>query len=317
MKAIRLTAKSGCKLSLALATLPKPVLAPNTVLVKIHAAALNPSDILNADGGFPHTTFPRTPGRDYAGTVADGPAELLGQEVYGTSGNSLGFTTDGTHAQYCVIPRDSLATKPSNLTFAQAATVGVPFTTAALALRRANIQSTDVVLVLGAFGAVGSATCQLARERGCRVLTGARRDTADINLTTDPELNTGKTLTDGKGPDIIFDTTGSPALMNAALLCLAPRGRLSYISAPKKGATSFTVDMKQMYREEKMLIGCNSVLAGLSETAMDLKAMTTAFESEQLLVTKEDDLEKVYIEDAINAYNMVRNGAGKKYVIVF
>ena len=317
MKAIRLTAKSGCKPSLALATLPKPVLAPNTVLVKIHAAALNPSDILNADGGFAHTTFPRTPGRDYAGTITDGPAELLGQEVYGTSGNSLGFSIDGTHAQYCVIPRDSLAAKPSNLTFAQAATIGVPFTTAALALRRANIQSTDVVLVLGAFGAVGSAACQLAKERGCKVLTGARRDAADINLTTDPELNTAKTLTDGKGPDVIFDTTGSPALMNAALLCLAPRGRLSYISAPKKGPTSFTIDMKQMYREEKMLIGCNSVLAGLSETAMDLKAMTTAFESEQLLVTKEDDLEKVYIEDAINAYNMVRNGGGKKYVIVF
>jgi NADPH:quinone reductase len=91
----------------------------------------------------------------------DGPADLMGREVYGTSGDSLGFSMDGTHAQYCLIPIDSLATKPSNLSFAQAATIGVPFTTAALALHRANVQSIDVVLVLGASGAVGSAACQL------------------------------------------------------------------------------------------------------------------------------------------------------------
>ena len=317
MKALYLSTENHQKPSLTLSTIPIPAVTPDTVLVKIRAAAINPSDILNADGGFPHTTFPRVPGRDYAGVVADGPSEFLGQEVYGTSGNSLGFLIDGSHAQYCLIPRDSLAPKPLNLSFAQAATVGVPFTTAALALRRANLQSSDVVLVLGASGAVGSAACQLARERGCRVLTATRRDGSDVNLATDPELKSAKTLTNGKGPDIVIDTTGSPTLVKAALLCMATRGRLSYISSPRKGSTDFTFDMKQLYREEKSLIGCNSVLAALSETAMDLRAMKAAFESENLHVPKEDELEKVHIDDAVKAYDSVRNGDGKKYVIVF
>jgi NADPH:quinone reductase len=317
MQALHLTASNESKPCLALTTLPKPSLPPSTVLVKILAAGINPSDVLNSNGGFHHTAFPRIPGRDYAGIVIDGPVEFVGQEVYGTSGSSLGFSVDGTHAEYCVIPSESITLKPSNLSFAQAASVGVPFTTAALVLRRALLQPTDVVLVLGASGAVGSAACQLARNRGCRVLTAARRDTADVNLVTDPELKAVKSLTDGKGADVVVDTIGSPVLMNNALLCLAPRGRLAYIAAPRKGSTDFTFDMKHVYREEKILIGCNSVLAELHETATDLETMTAGFENGSLQVPKETDLEKIRIEDAVDVYKMMGNWQGKKFVIVF
>ena len=318
MRALHLTASKELEPSLALATLPKPTLPPNCVLVKIQAASINPSDILNASGSFPHTAFPRVPGRDYAGIVEAGPAEFIDQEVYGTSGNSLGFSVDGTHAEYCVVPSNSITPKPSSLSFAQAATVGVPFTTAALALRRAMLQPTDVVLVLGASGAVGSAACQLARSQSCRVLTAARRDTADVNLATDPELKAAKRLTGGKGPDVVVDTIGSPALMNAALLCLAPRGRLAYISAPRKGSTDFTFDLRQVYREEKVIIGCNSVLAELPETAADLKEITAGFENGSLQAAKDTELETIRIDDAVDAYERIRSGqGGKKFVVVF
>jgi len=317
MRALRLTARNESKPSLALTTLPKPSLLPNTVLVKVLAASINPSDVLNANGGFHHTAFSRVPGRDYAGIVTDGPVEFVGQEVYGTGGNSLGFSVDGTHAEYCVVPSESITRKPSNLSFAQAAAVGVPFTTAALVLRRAMLQPTDVVLVLGASGAVGSATCQLATSRGYRVLTAARRDTADINLMMDPELKTVKSLTDGKGADVVVDTTGSPPLMNNALLCLAPRGRLAYIAAPRKGLTDFTFDMKHVYREEKCIIGCNSVLTEQPETARDLETMRAGFENGSLQAPKETDLETIKIEDAVDAYKMMGDGRGKKFVIVF
>jgi NADPH:quinone reductase len=317
MKALRLTASSGSRPCLALTTLPKPSLSLGTVLVKIHAASINPSDIINADGGFHHTIFPRVPGRDYAGIIAGGPAEYVGQEVYGTSGNSLSFSVNGTHAEYCVIPVESVALKPSNLSFVQAASVGVPFTTAALVLRRAMVQPTDVVLVLGASGAVGSAACQLAKAQGCRVLTATRRDSADVNLTADPELKAVKNLTDGNGADVVVDTTGSPALLNNALLCLAPRGRLAYIAAPRKGSTDFTFDMKHVYREEIMIIGCNSVLTALPETAKDLETMRTGFEDGSLQAAKETDLATIRIEDAVDAYERMRNGQGKKFVIVF
>lgn len=290
MRALRLTASNGSTPCLTLTTLPKPTLPPNTVLVKIQAAGINPSDVLNANGVFHHQEFPRVPGRDYAGIVEAGPAEFVGQEVYGDSGNSLGFSIDGTHAEYCVIPSASITIKPSSLSFAQAATISVPFTTAALALRRTILQPTDVVLVLGASGAVGAAACQLARSRGCEVLAAARRDTADVNLAADPELKAAKSLTDGKGPHVVVDTTGSLALMNAALLCLAPRGRLAYIAAPRKGSTDFTFDLNQVYREEKVIIGCNSVLAELHETAIELKDMTAGFENGSLQAAKETEL---------------------------
>ena len=104
MKALRLTASNGAKPCLALTTLPKPSLPPSTVLIKILAAGINPSDVLNANGGFHHTTFPRVPGRDYAGIVTGGPVEFVGREVYGTSGNSLGFSVDGTHARILCRP---------------------------------------------------------------------------------------------------------------------------------------------------------------------------------------------------------------------
>jgi NADPH:quinone reductase len=317
MQALHLTASNESKPCLALTTLPKPSPPPSTVLVKILAAGINPSDVLNSNGGFHHTTFPRVPGRDYAGIVTGGPVEFVGQEVYGTSGSSLGFSVDGTHAEYCVVPSESITLKPSNLSFAQAAAVGVPFTTAALVLRRVMLQPTDIVLVLGASGAVGSAACQLARNRGCRVFTAARRDTMDVNLVTDPELKAVKSLTDGKGVDVVVDTTGSPVLMNNALMCLAPRGRLAYIAAPRKGPTDFTFDMKHVYREEKIIIGCNSVLAGLPETATDLETMTAGFENGSLQAPKETDLEKIRIEDAVDVYKMMGNWQGKKFVIVF
>lgn len=180
------------------------------------------------------------------------------------------------------------------------------------------LQATDVVLVLGASGAVGSAACQLARSRGCRVLAATRHDTADVNLAADPELKAAKSLTDGKGPDVVVDTIGSLALMNAALLCLAPCGRLAYISAPRKGSTDFTFDLEQVYREEKVIIGCNSVLAELPETGIELKAMTAGFENGSLRAANEAELETIGIENAVDTYEIMRNGpGGKKFVIVF
>ena len=51
---------------------------PNDVLIDIKAAAVNPSDVKAAIGMMPYAVFPRTPGRDYAGVVIDGPAEMIG-----------------------------------------------------------------------------------------------------------------------------------------------------------------------------------------------------------------------------------------------
>jgi NADPH2:quinone reductase len=64
------------------------------VLVKVHAAAVNRSDILNARGIVPFKTLPRIPGRDFAEVVVEGPRDLVGTEVWGTGDGDLGFTRD-------------------------------------------------------------------------------------------------------------------------------------------------------------------------------------------------------------------------------
>jgi len=307
---------SGSPPSLVTTTVPIPEPQADYVLVKIHATAINPSDVLNASGGFSHTSFPRIPGRDFSGIVESGPPMLKGKRVYGTSGNTLSFTMDGAHAEYCLVPYDAVTLMPQNLTFAQAATVGVPWTTAFIILQRSQTLPSETVLVLGATGAVGSAAVQLARAKGCRVITASRRPTTDINILTDPELSNARVLTDGRGVDIVVDTIGDAALMRVALGILAPRGRLAFISASRSGSTEFSFDMKQLYRNEQCIVGCNSVSYTGQEMATILHTLTPEFESGILTVIPDEDIVKVGLgEEAIAGYALVKGRSGKKVVI--
>ncbi len=96
----------------------------------MQSAGLNPSDVKNVLGLFPYTTTPRIPGRDFAGIVTVGPGDLIGRAVWG-SGRDLGFDRDGSHAEYLTVPVEGVALLlPPALSFAQAASLGVPYTTA-------------------------------------------------------------------------------------------------------------------------------------------------------------------------------------------
>src|SRR5438445_9294118 len=87
---------------------------PNDLLIELKAAAVNPSDVKAATGLMPYAVFPRTPGRDYAGVVVDGPAGTVGREVFGSSGD-LGIRRDGTHATHLTVEADAVVEKPKNL----------------------------------------------------------------------------------------------------------------------------------------------------------------------------------------------------------
>jgi NADPH:quinone reductase len=82
---------------------PQPRPSEGEALVKVMAAAINPSDVKNVQGGMAGTTLPRVPGRDFAGVVADGPPDDIGREVWGTGGD-IGFMRDGSHAQFMLLP---------------------------------------------------------------------------------------------------------------------------------------------------------------------------------------------------------------------
>ena len=77
-------------------------------LVEVRSSGVNPSDVKAVMGAMPHALWPRTPGRDYAGVVVDGPKNLLGREVWG-SGGELGIRRDGTHAAPSRAPGEDFA----------------------------------------------------------------------------------------------------------------------------------------------------------------------------------------------------------------
>jgi NADPH:quinone reductase-like Zn-dependent oxidoreductase len=89
---------------------------------KVHllAEAVSPSDVQNVDGKMVGTTLPRVPGRDFACVVLDGPADLVGVEVWDTGGE-VGLTRDGDHGEFITIPANAASRKPRNLAFEQAA----------------------------------------------------------------------------------------------------------------------------------------------------------------------------------------------------
>src|SRR5271166_6133438 len=102
MRSLRFHRKGDLS-ALRVEDVPAPVPGPDEVLLRVRAAAVNPSDLKNVLGKFAQTSVPRTPGRDFAGIVEAGPPGWVGREVFGTGGG-LGFTREGTHAELVSVP---------------------------------------------------------------------------------------------------------------------------------------------------------------------------------------------------------------------
>ena len=212
----------------------------NELLIEVKAAAVNPSDVKAATGLMPYAVFPRTPGRDYAGFVIDGPADWIGREVFGSSGD-LGIRRDGTHATHLAVETEAVVEKPRNISWEEAAGIGVPFVTAMEGLRRAGMPKSDeTVLVMGVNGKVGQAAVQIASWHGARVIGVVRKSepyaghangkVEIIDASATDVAARVRELTDGKGADIVFNTVGDP-YFQAAHQSLALRGRQILIAA--------------------------------------------------------------------------------------
>lgn len=314
MKALRVH-KDGGSTSVTIDDLPQPRISTKQfqVLVKVRASAVQPSDILNSKGAFGTTTFPRTLGRDFAGTIIDGPSTVVGRDVFGTSGNTFSFTQDGAQAEYVVLNIDAVVIKPAQLSFEQAALLGTPLTTANLTLKRANVVPGETVLVLGATGAVGSWVLQLAHANGCKTI-GVGRHGTDIDSTIDPTLSKAKQLTDSKGPDVAIDTVGDLSLTKAALEVLAPSGRLCTITAPRSGNKEIAIDVTSLYRKQISIIGCNSLAYTQADMAKMMRQdLVPLIEGGKIKAPELGNTARLAIDEALDAYS----GQVKKAVIVF
>ena len=318
MKALQF-AKTGDLSALQYVEVPQPVLAEDEVLIQIKAAGLNPSDVKNVLGRFPYTTLPRIPGRDFAGVVIAGPQTLLGQEVWGT-GREPGFFRDGSHAEYLTLPAKGVALKPKALSFAQAASLGVPFTTAWDALERSLVDGNTRLLVIGANGAVGSAALSLAKIRGAQVLGAVRRpeqvaalkaDGFDAILLDKPEdLAAQVNAVFQGGPDVIFDTTGF--WLPAAIQTIAPFGRIAVISAPIDGHVQ--VPVLALYRKGGSIVGINSLLYGADVCARMLNQFGLFFD--QGLLPLPTGLFESPLSEGLARYEEVNKGSADKIILI-
>jgi len=299
-----------------------PIIEPGEVLVKVEASGINPSDLASVQGRFPHGVLPRIVGRDFAGTVAQGPAELVGSKVWG-SGGDLGITRDGTHAEFIALPRQAVARRPANLSTEQAATVGVPFITAFSALvRHGQLKKDDWVIVSGAAGAVGQAAVQLSHARGAHVIALVRNSSE----CSTPEATGVKAIaysdqgnleavtreaTGGRGANLALNGIGG-SIFASIVASLAVGGRQVVYSAA--GGRESTLDILSFYRNEFALFGLDTQKLDATQCAAILNELTPMFESGALKPSAIG--ERYPLDQAAEAYSRVAAGGAGKVVLM-
>ena len=214
--------------------LPTPAPKAGEVLIAIKAASLNFPDLLIVQNKYQtKPPLPFVPGAEYAGVieaVGEGVTHLkVGQAVACLSGTG-GF---GTHT---LAPAALCMPLPPGFAFVDAAAFIMTYATGHHGLvDRGQLKAGETVLVLGAAGGVGTAAIQIAKAMGAKVIAAASSDEkcalctstgadATINYSTQDLRATLKTLTDGKGPDVIYDPVGGD-LAEPALRSIARRGR--------------------------------------------------------------------------------------------
>ncbi len=284
-------------------------------LVKIAAAGVNPSDVKNIQGAMAGTTLPRIPGRDFAGVVVSGPAEWVGRAVWGTGGD-VGFTRDGSHAEFMAVPAAALIEKPRGLAMEAAGAAGLTFVTAWSALvTAAEVGAGDTVLIVGANGGVGSAAVQIAVAFGARVI-GAVRSPEEAEkvrelgateiLDTSAQGLAEETArrTRGRGADLVFDTTGH--LFADCVEAAGHGGRVCVISAPAEGRTAF--NLRSLYRKELKVLGVDSRRLDVTACARLLAAMAPRFEEGAF---RAPAAEAHPLEEAPAVYERVLKGTGR------
>lgn len=288
MKALQFT-RHGTPDVLEYIDLATPTIDDGSALVRIHAASVNPSDVKNVAGHFSHTVLPRIPGRDFSGVVEQGPAGWLGAEVWGTGGD-IGFTRDGTHAEYIKLPVAALARKPAALSHEQASAIGVNFAVAWLGtVNYAQLRAGETIAVIGAGGGVGGAVTQIAKSLGCRVI-GIDRKPVDPHSPAGQRIDsfvafdehTVERMRDldglAEGADVVFDTVGGIAF-ETALALAKRRGRVLEISAVGRRRVEF--DLIDFYHNETQLLGVDSAKLGVVESAPLMQAIAAGFDGSQ------------------------------------
>ncbi|MGY3847507.1 NADP-dependent oxidoreductase [Streptomyces hydrogenans] len=237
--------KYGDATGMRAAEMPDPQVGADDVLVKIHAASVNPLDMKIRNGDLKAILPYRLPlvlGNDLAGTVVRVGSSVdrfaVGDEVYARPDKDR----IGTFAELLAVHQDDLAPKPATLTMTEAASLPLVALTAWQALvERANVQPGQKVLIHAGAGGLGSIAVQLAKALGAHVATTA--STAKVGLVKelgadeviDYRTQNFEEILDGY--DIVLDSLGGENLAKS-LRILKPGGLAISVAGPPDPATA-------------------------------------------------------------------------------
>jgi NADPH:quinone reductase len=265
MRAILAHAFGGPEV-LQIAEVPDPTPGPEQVLVRLHAAGVNPYDAYMRTGAYAITPpLPYSPGADGGGVV-----EAVGSGVSGVTvgsrvfiGGTAAHKSYGAYAEKVLCEPKQLHPLPDHLSFAQGAAVGVPYVTAWRALHdRGQIQPGETLFIHGASGGVGLAATQIARAHGLTVIgtAGTPEGRAAVqaqgahhvlNHRDADYMQALMELTDRRGPDVILEHLANVNLDNdlsaiafgGRILIVGNRGRIEIDPRKTMGKNASIVGM--------------------------------------------------------------------------
>ncbi|MEV4165740.1 NADP-dependent oxidoreductase [Nonomuraea dietziae] len=234
---------------------PDPRVGADDVLIRIHAASVNPLDLKTRDGEFKAILPYRVPfilGNDLAGVVADVGAAVsrfaVGDEVYARPGKDR----SGTFADLIAVHQDDVATKPATLTMAEAASLPLVALTSWQALvERAHLRPGQKVLIHAGSGGVGTNAIQLARHLGASVATTTSTANVDLvkslgaDIVVDYTKEAFETVLHDY--DVVLDPLGGQNLTKS-LRVLKPGGKLISIAGPPDAAFAREIGVNPIIR---------------------------------------------------------------------
>ena len=294
---------------IAIAEVDKPTLAPNQVLVAVHAASINPFDAKLRSGMMKDSmplTLPMTLGGDIAGVVVavgqDVTAITEGQRVYGqalvVAGNS------GAFADFAATNVGQIARMPSNCDFIQAAALPLVGVSALQALtEHLALQSGQKILIHGAAGGIGSVAVQIAKHIGAYVAATVRDEEAAAfvrSLGADQIINTQTTDTtqELRDFDALYDLVGEDFTQQLAIL------------KPGARAVSMTAQGYEAAAEAAQVTALTQFTQVTTERLAALGELV-----EQEVVSPKVD--KIFaLQDVSEAFSYQESGAAKGKVVI-
>lgn len=262
MKAIVISRPGGPEV-LRLEERPKPVIAPNEVLIKVAAAGVNRPDVFQRKGNYPPPkgASQDIPGLEVAGTIVEVGADVTRWKI---SDKVCALATGGGYAEYCNVPEGQCLPVPGNLNFVDAASLPETFFTVwSNVFDRGRLKPGESLLVHGGSSGIGVAAIQMANATGSMVYVTVGSDekcrfceelgaAKAINYKTEIFREVIKQITNDKGVDLILDMMGGD-YTPANIASLANDGRLVLINAMK--GKDARIDLAQVMQKRLIITG--------------------------------------------------------------